>query len=77
MRDTAGEVILGNVLRDLKFSRRINELKFRAISSISVELKTNVSDNSFVVFIGIDLVNDRISLIYTYISVCQVDTSSY
>jgi hypothetical protein len=47
----------------------------RAISRVNVKLKTNVSEISSVYIIRVDVVNDRISLIF--IPDCQIDASSY
>jgi hypothetical protein len=47
----------------------------RAVSWVSVELKTNVSEISSVSLIRVDVVNGGISLIF--IPVCQIIASSY
>jgi hypothetical protein len=47
----------------------------RAISLVNVELKTDVSEISSVSIIRVDVMNDRILLIFT--PVCQIDSSSY
>jgi hypothetical protein len=62
--------------KSLKLSRRMNVLKSsRATSRVDVELKTNVSEISTVSIIRTDVVNDRMSLIFT--PVCEIDASSY
>jgi hypothetical protein len=56
-------------------SLRINVLKCsRAINRINVELKINVSEISSVSIFRVDVVNDRMSLIF--IPVCQIGASS-
>jgi hypothetical protein len=47
----------------------------RAIRCVNVEAETNVSENSSISIIMVDVVNDRISLLLT--PVCQTDASSY
>jgi hypothetical protein len=55
---------------DFKLSRRRNVIKFSwAISHVSVERKTNVSE-SCVFIIRVDVVNDRMSL--TFIPIYQI-----
>jgi hypothetical protein len=62
-------------IKDLKGSRLINALKSsRAISRVTVELKTNVSEIFSVSFIRVDVMNYRMSLIFT--PVCEIDASS-
>jgi hypothetical protein len=45
------------------------------ISHVNVEVKTHISEIALVSIIKVDVVNDRMSLIF--IPVCQIDASSY
>jgi hypothetical protein len=73
-------IFLGFFILPTTNSRYVNilsdALKFpRALSSVKVELKTNVSEFSLVSIIRVDMVNDRVSLMF--IPVCQIDAASY